>query len=237
LSQGSINGFVFRFQFNAATQNYQFLNTVITSTGANYYSPGLHSPEGIAFGPDGNIYVTSFNASFYDSLGTNIVDRDAILTFNTSGQKGGSPIYLYATNEDRVYAQTLLFGPRGDLFVPVTSTAGVRRYSASSNFQQFTVLPTTGMSVNQPWYLTFRATDPKTLAYQPPSLRAIPNSDHIDVSWPSTFVGWQLQAQASTLSTGIGTNWMDIAQSLQTNSLSFSRDPSTDSAFFRLAAP
>src|SRR6476659_5715442 len=103
LAQGSFNGFIFRFQFNAGTQNYQYLNTVVTSTSANYYAPGLHSPEGIVFGPDGNIYVASFYASFNDSLGTNVVDRDAILVFNTNGQKVGSPIYLYATNETRVF--------------------------------------------------------------------------------------------------------------------------------------
>lgn len=236
-SQGSINGYIFRFQFNAGIQNYQYLNTVVASTAANYYGPGLHSPEGIVFGPDGKIYVTSFYASFYDSLGNAVVDRDAILVFNTSGQKVAPPIYLYATNETRAFAQTMLFGPRGDLFVPLSSDRGVRRYSASSNYQQFTLLPTTGASPVQPWYLTFRATNPSTLAYELPKLTAAANGDRFDLSWPAKYVGWQLQTQTNSLAIGLTTNWMNMAESIGTNYASLLRNPSNDSAFFRLAAP
>jgi hypothetical protein len=238
LSVGSINGYIFRFQFNAGTQNYQYLNTVVSSTAANYYAPGLHSPEGIVFGPDGNIYVTSFYGSFNNSQGTNVIDRDAILVFNTSGQKIGSPIYLYGTNESRVFAQTMLFGPRGDLFVPITSDSGVRRYSAGSNFQQFSVLPASGASPTQPWYLTFRATDPRTLAYELPKLSVLAKGNQFDVSWPAKYVGWQLQAQTNTLAVGLSSNWLNVPQSLSTNYLSLPRNPSSNSgAFYRLVAP
>jgi hypothetical protein len=232
-SVGSINGYIFRFQFNAGTQNYQYLSTIVSSTAANYYSPGLHSPEGIVFGPNGNIYVTSFYASFNDSLNNTVVDRDSILVFNTLGQKIGSPIYLNATNESRVFAQTMLFGPRGDLFVPISSDRGVRRYSASSNFQQFTTLPAGGASPVQPWYLTFRATNPRTLAYELPRLTATASINRFNVSWPANYVGWQLQVQTNALATG--TNWANVTESIGTNYLSLS--PSNRSAFYRLLAP
>jgi hypothetical protein len=237
LSLGSIDGYVFRFQFNAGTQNYQYLNTVVASTASNFYAPGLHSPEGIVFGPDGKLYVTSFYASFTGNLGNSVIDRDAILIFNTSGQKVGSPIYLYATNEDRVFAQALLFGPRGDLFVPISSNGGLRRYSASSNFQQFMTLPTGGTSPPQPWYLTFRATNPRTLAYEPPRINAMVNGDYFDVSWPASYVGWQLQAQTNTVASGLGTNWANLSQSIGTNYVRLLRDPVNYSAFYRLVAP
>ena len=232
-----MNGFIFRFQFNSGTQNYHYLDTIVSSTAANYYAPGLHSPEGIVFGPDGNIYITSFYAGFNDSLGNFVADRDAILVFNTAGQRIGSPTYLYADNEDRVFAQSMLFGPRGDLFVPITSGAGVRRYSASSNYQQFTALPTDGTSPIEPWYLTFRATNPRTLAYEPPRLASSSNGDLFNVTWPATYVGWQLQAQTNSLAVGVNTNWSDIAGSAVTNQFSVPRDQSGSSVFFRLAAP
>ncbi|MFN0129067.1 MAG: hypothetical protein ACKV19_20540 [Verrucomicrobiales bacterium] len=233
-TQGSINGFIFRFQFNAGTQNYRYLDTIVSSTAANFYASGLHGPEGIIFGPDGNIYITSFLSTFNNNLGSSVTDRDAILVFDTSGQRLGSPIYLYGTNEPRVFAQTMLFGPRGDLFVPITSDGGVRRYSATEDFQQFTVLPTDGASLGQPWYLTFRATNPTTLAYQPPQLTATLNGDRFDVSWPANYVGWQLQVQADGLSRD---RWVDVPESIGTNSFSRLRDPSDSSAFFRLVAP
>jgi hypothetical protein len=237
LAQGSLNGFVFRFQFNAGTQNYHYLNTIVASTAANYYAPGLHSPEGIVFGPDGNIYITSFYAGFNDAQANLVVDRDAILVFNTNGQRIGSPISLYAPNENRVFAQALLFGPRGDLFVPTTSNLGVRRYSASSNYQQFTELPANGASPNQPWYLTFRATNPRTLAYEPPKLTGVASGDRFDVSWPATQVGWQLQAQTNNLTVGLSSNWVNVAESIATNHLNLARDPAHHSVFYRLAAP
>lgn len=237
LAQGSADGYIFRFQFNAGTQNYHYLNTVVSSTSGNYYAPGLHSPEGIVFGPDGNIYVTSFAASFTDGIGNSVIDRDAIVVFNTSGQKIGSPIYLNAPNELRAYAQTILFGPRGDLFVPITSGSGVRRYSASSNFQQFTLLPMTGAAPNQPWYLTFRATNPGTLAYESPRLTSVTSSNRFDVSWPAKYVGWQLQMQTNTLAVNQSSNWVNVGESIATNYLSLLRNPSNHSAFFRLAAP
>jgi hypothetical protein len=236
LAQGSLDGYIFRFQFNPGTQNYQYLNRIVASTAANYYSPGLHAPEGIVFGPDRNIYVTSFYAYFNDSQGNGVAHRDAILVFNSSGQRVGSPIALYAENEDRVFAQALLFGPRGDLFVPITSGSTVRRYSASSNYQQFTTLPAGGEAPTQPWYLTFRATNPRTLAYEPPRLAAIASGEQIDVSWPATYVGWQLQLQTNAAAAGLSSNWVSVAESMATHHLSLSPS-SNHNVFYRLVAP
>src|SRR5207244_773026 len=101
--------------------------------------------------------------------------------------------------------------------VPTTSGNGLRRYSAGSNYQQFTLLPTSGAAPQQPWYLAFRATNPQALAYQPPSLIATANGNRFDVSWPAGYVGWQLQTQTNSLGVGLGTNWVAVAGSLTTN--------------------
>ena len=77
----------------------------------NVNTTGLSvSPEGIVFGPDGNLYIVSFYAAYIDSLGNSVTDRDAILTFNKSGQKVGSPIHLSETNGTRVFARTMIIG-------------------------------------------------------------------------------------------------------------------------------
>jgi len=237
LAQGEKSGYVFRFQYNSTTHDFHFHDTFIASTPGNFYSPGLHNPEGLTFGPDGNLYITSFYAQFTDAQTNTVVDRDAILVFNTSGQRVGQPIYLNATNEPRVFAQALLFGPRGDLFVPIASATGVRRYSASSNYQQFTLLPTTGPVPQQPWYITFRATNPQTLGYQPPLLAATTGENRVDVSWPATYTGWQLQTQTDSLSTGPGTNWVDLAGSTTTNRVAVTTGPANPFGLYRLVAP
>ena len=135
-------------------------------------SNDLNRPEGLVFGPDGNLYITSFRSSATPQT----VDNDKILVFQ--GPSGGSPgmfvneIDLYTAvtpDRPRVYAQALLFGPGGKLFVPIsggTDTAqigSVRRYDPSmgSHFDVFVPAGT----VQAGWYLTFGQTNPSTLAY------------------------------------------------------------------------
>jgi hypothetical protein len=75
----------------------------------------------------------------------------------------------------------LLFGPEGDLFVPITNTppfdtvagaGALRRYAVGKHdfdkhksFTNFVPPKAQGGALSQPWYLTFGKTDPGTLAY------------------------------------------------------------------------
>jgi hypothetical protein len=133
-----------------------FLGSFVTSNAVN----DLNRPEGVAFGPDGNLYVCSFRANSHDT--------DKVLEFD--GQTGAylGKIDLDAVGQPRAFAQALLFGPGGRLFVPITGggpdTGAVRSYDVTTRtFTNFVAPGTLG----QPWYLTFGNTDPATLAYNP----------------------------------------------------------------------
>lgn len=126
----------------------------------------LNRPEGLVFGPDGNLYITSFIA--------NASDNDKILIFQ--GPNGVSPgayfdrIDLDQAGAPRVVAQALLFGPGGKLFVPISGlgpdTGSVRRYDVSTKlFDAFVPASALGGPLELPWYLTFGKTNPSTLAY------------------------------------------------------------------------
>jgi hypothetical protein len=128
----------------------------------------LNRPEGLVFGPDGRLYITSFRARDRDT--------DKIVVFQGPG--GASPgAYADSINldnagrkEPRAFAQALLFGPEGKLFVPISgdgpATGSVRRYDVSTKTFDVIVKPRAkGGPLQLPWYLSFGKTNPATLAY------------------------------------------------------------------------
>jgi len=151
----STGGAVLRFNPKSGA----FLGTFVSSDSTN----DLQRPEGLVFGPDGNLYITSFRASTSDT--------DKIDIF--AGPKGVQPgaflgkIDLDQVGGDRAFAQALLFGPDGKLFVPITggdphTTGTVRRYDVTTKAFDIFI---TSAHLGQPFYLTFSQTDPATLAF------------------------------------------------------------------------
>lgn len=132
----------------------------------------LNRPEGLVFSPDGNLYVTSFRDK--DDPATS---NDKILIFQGPG--GLTPgAFLDQIDLDpvntagsaRTYAQALLFGPGGKLYVPITgnapdTTGSVRRYDVST--KAFDVFVPPG-SLQEAFYLTFGMTNTATLNYPGP---------------------------------------------------------------------
>ncbi|MEO4055395.1 hypothetical protein [Solibacillus sp. CAU 1738] len=133
----------------------EFIKVFIESNAVN----NLHRPEGLVFGPDGNLYVTSFRADENDT--------DKILIFDGKCGKFLDKIDLDTVGEPRAFAMAILFGPCGKLFVPISGTGpdtgSVRRYDAQS--KTFDVFIPAGKQLGAPWYLTFGNTDSATLAY------------------------------------------------------------------------
>jgi DNA-binding beta-propeller fold protein YncE len=120
----------------------------------------LNRPDGLVFGPNGNLYVTSFRSILDPAK-----DTDSIRVYNPGGQLKES-IPLYEVGQPRAFAQAILFGPDGMLFVPISgggpSAGEVRRYDVRT--KKFEVFVKTGKLAN-PEYLTFGRTDPATLSY------------------------------------------------------------------------
>ena len=161
---GGIGGQVLRFY-----QNGGFKDVFINDAGG---VGRLNRPQGLVFGPDGNLYVTSFRDNLQPTTPGN---TDAIRIYNGKTGKFLGSIDLDNPPGNagaRAYAQALLFGPRGKLFVPITivavpggpPTAGeIRRYDVRT--KTYDVFVPAG-TLASPWFLTFGKTDPATLAYR-----------------------------------------------------------------------
>ncbi|MEH7526269.1 hypothetical protein V7149_23830 [Bacillus sp. JJ1503] len=146
-----LNGWVLRFD----PETMELIDVFITSNNVN----NLQRPEGLVFGSDGNLYITSFRADENDT--------DKILVFE--GKTGAfiKKVDLDVVGEPRAFAQAILFGPGGKLFVPITGdgpdTGSVRRYDVESG--SFDVFVPSGI-LGAPFYLTFGKTDSATLNYE-----------------------------------------------------------------------
>jgi glucose/arabinose dehydrogenase len=126
----------------------------------------LHRPEGLAFDDDGNLWVASFRADADDS--------DKILKFNRKGVRIDKIVLAPPQNNggERAFAQDILFGPKGNLFVPISggnlNTAGqVRRYNIKTKAYDVIVPANNiGGQLQAPYYMIFDKTNPTTLAFE-----------------------------------------------------------------------
>jgi DNA-binding beta-propeller fold protein YncE len=170
----NLSGYILRFNPRTGKLVDTFVNNPAGNTGSGC-TQHLHRPEGLVFGPDNKLYVTAFRA--------NANDNDKVLVFNRNGscvdQINLAPSESQVGANGRAFAQALLFGPEGRLFIPINGpVAGVsgpvtsihagevRRYNVrTKTFSIFVPSAANGGSLQQPWYLTFGETNPSTLKY------------------------------------------------------------------------
>jgi DNA-binding beta-propeller fold protein YncE len=159
---GGIGGQVLRFDQKTG----KFIDGFINDAGGVGH---LNRPQGLVFGPDGNLYVTSFRDNSQPNAPGN---TDAIRIYNgkTGRFLGSIDLDNPPSSGVRAFAQALLFGPRGKLFVPISGngpqTGEVRRYDVRTKlFDVFVPASANGGPLGAPWFLTFGKTDAATLAY------------------------------------------------------------------------
>jgi polygalacturonase len=69
------------------------------------------------------------------------------------------------------------------------------------------------------------------------SLTSQLNGSQLQLSWPQDHLGWFLQIQTNSLSTGFGANWAVVPNSQFTNMVFIPVDPASGCVFLRLAYP
>lgn len=67
-----------------------------------------------------------------------------------------------------------------------------------------------------------------------PVLNSSFSSGVLTLSWPPDHLGWKLQSQTNSLSTGIGTNWVDVVGSDSATNALMTLNPTNPTVFYRL---
>src|SRR5262249_19710508 len=142
--------------------------TLLDVFAQNDGSNDLNRPEGLVFGPDRNLYITSFRANAFDT--------DKVIEFAGPGQPTpGAYIGKIdlaqpeALGGQRAAAQALILGRGGGLYVPITGgdkqlTGEIRRYDmGTGTYVVFAPPAHNGM----PWSRVFGRSNPATLVYEP----------------------------------------------------------------------
>jgi autotransporter-associated beta strand protein len=68
----------------------------------------------------------------------------------------------------------------------------------------------------------------------PTNLTATVSGGSIILSWPADHIGWSLQAQTNSLSTGLGTNWVDVPGTSTVNSVTNTINTANGTVFYRM---
>ena len=102
---------------------------------------------------------------------------------------------------------------------------------ASAGYYSLYVTNLIGSAYSTPAALTIE-TNPA-----PTSLAVLVSGNQLTLNWPADHLGWTLQAQTNSLSTGLGTNWVSIPGSSTGTSQIITVNPAAGGVFYRLVYP
>jgi hypothetical protein len=152
------------------------------------------------------------------------VARDGSVALNWSASAGASNYFVkrsttsgsgytaIATNASLAFTNTGL--ANGTLYYFVVSA--VNAFGESTNSAQVSARPTSSAPV---------------------AINVSDVSGQLQFSWPPDHTGWLLQSQTNSLAVGLGTNWMSVPGSDQTNLMIAPLNLSNGAVFFRLVRP
>jgi len=216
---------------------------------------GYRSPDGANWTPQGTntitmsntvlvgLALTSHNSS---SLGTATFD-------NVTVQPGwpvapAAPAGLTATAGDgSVVLNWSASATATNYFVKRSTTSGSGYVSIATNASL--AFTNTGLANGTLYYFVVSATNSFGESTNSTEVSARPTSSasvamnaanaagQLQISWPADHTGWQLQSQTNDFTTGLGTNWVNMTGSDQTNQMTVPLNSTNGSVFFRLVRP
>jgi hypothetical protein len=121
----------------------------------------------------------------------------------------------------------------------VAASNTFKLFSANSYRGAFAALTPASPGPGLAWNTNTLATDGmlRVVSTSPVAISHAASASLLTLSWPASHTGWRLQAQTNSISVGLGTNWLDVSNSIATNQMTFTLDPTAGCVFFRLVYP
>jgi len=152
---------------------------------------------------------------------------------------GATPASDVITAASVTFGGTLAVNNLGPAFAAGNSFKLFDAAAYSGSFSEITpATPGDGLS----WDTSMLAVDgtlkvKTAVSTEPPPIAFEVKPGSIDLSWPPTHLGWRLEAQTNSITTGISVNWVTVPDSSTTTSVSMPIDPANGTVFFRLVYP
>ena len=121
----------------------------------------------------------------------------------------------------------------------ITGSNAFKLFSANGYVGAFTALTPASPGPGLAWNTNTLRTDGtlRVINASPPTITNMRSGNLLGLSWPADHIGWRLQAQTNSNSIGLRSNWVNVPNSIATNQMTFTLDPATGCAFYRLVYP
>ena len=136
------------------------------------------------------------------------------------------------------YGGTLTLNNNGG--VPTTSES-FKIFNAAHYTGAFAAISPATPGANLLWNTNTLTTDGTLRIQAAPTVNTTPTNiiaqvtgTVLNLSWPNDHLGWRLQTQTNSASTGLGTNWVDVPGATNTTTVGIQMDPANAGVFFRM---
>jgi hypothetical protein len=225
-------------------------NALITGTGT------VADPDGYNTGIDGRLAVTGTIAPGNNGIGTFVVEgrfdlnqnANLVVEVDISGSATNHDIvacdYWGAIRGNLVMTNIGIgtFAP-GQSFLIVSNNFGLLNddnINPNADFRFVPPSPGLGMIWDRTDVFTNGIARIKAIPSTPTDIGFLVTTNRMVLSWPTSYIGWELQQQIRALTNGISvfaTNWTTVVNSQTTNQVFITITPSTGAAFYRLTHP
>jgi fibronectin-binding autotransporter adhesin len=122
---------------------------------------------------------------------------------------------------------------------PIAASSTFKLFSANTYRGAFAAFSPMSPGLGLAWNTNTLTTDGtlRVVSIAPVTLSSARSDNTLTLSWPADHTGWRLQAQTNSISVGLSNHWFDVPNSIATNQMTLTLDPTVGCVFYRLAYP